>query len=390
MKQTLLLCLVISIFQLSCSQYKKGYEIDVNVSNLNANKVFLYTMKRTPLQGLYWPNIDSASVVNGIAKLKRDTVLDEPSWSSGIYYIDTISGKRRDFVIKDKFKDKGTYGNFILENTHISIMGDAKAPVGLEIDGSPESDMNMRYGLIVPNISAVNKRIDEARKKYDHKLLSEAQDAKNHIVKSFKKRLNILTEQNSSSWMILMNVYQNATLFSPKELIEITRKFDIQLLATPKGKALTNFTKQSKSLVVGADFPQFNYIDDLGKKWSLNDVKGRKGTLIIFWASWCGPCRREIPELKKIFQSYQAKGINLVSISTDHDIAAWRLAMKQEAMPWLNLSNLPGDNKLINSAYNLQAIPAIYLLDSGNKIVMPNENQISIIMENLEKVLRKG
>ena len=393
MKYTLCLCLFIFIYLslVSCSQQSKsGYEIEINVSNINANKVFLYTMKKTPLKEFYWPDIDSATVINGKAKLKRDTLLADASWASGIYYIDSVTRKKEEFVFKNTFKGKGKSTSFILENGHMSILGDMKDPSGLIIAGSMENELDMRYGLLGPNTSSVNKRIGDAEKNKDSRLLSAALNEKKEKIQSFKKKLNKLTEQYPSSWFILLNVFQNANYFTPSELEEISGKFSAKLLTTPKGKSLTSYTIQSRKLVTGAEFPQFSYIDESGKKWALNDAKGKKGTLVIFWASWCGPCRKEIPELKKIHQLYKSKGINLVSISTDHDIAAWRLAMKQEAMPWLNLSNLPGDYKLINSTYNLYAIPSVYLLDSENKIVMPDEYQVSKIRENLKKLIEKG
>lgn len=390
MKYLIALYLAISIANTCCSQQKIGYEIDINVSNINANKVYLYTMKDNAMQKAYWPNIDSARLVNGKAKLKRDTLLKDASWSSGIYYIDTLTKKKETFVFKNNFKSKGKSMSFILENGHMNISGDIKNPEGLKIDGSLENELNMRYGLLGPNTSGVNKRIDEAEKNKDAKMLAAALSAKKDSIESFKRMLNQLTEKYPSSWLILLNVYQNADRFTPPELEEISGKFSNSILETPKGKSLLNFAKQSGKLVTGAVFPQFNYVDAVGKRWSLDEVKGNNGTLVIFWASWCGPCRKEIPELKKIHQTYKSKGINLVSISTDHDIAAWKLAMKQEAMGWINLSNLPGDSKLINSTYNLYAIPSVYLLDSQNKIVMPDEYEIPKIKEQLKKLVEKG
>ena len=80
----------------------------------------------------------------------------------------------------------------------------------------------------------------------------------------------------------------------------------------------------------------------------------------------------------------------MVSISTDHDIVAWRQAMKEESMAWTNLSNLPGDGKIINSTYNIYAIPSVFLLDAENKIVMPDEYDIPTIREYIEKLLSRG
>ena len=105
----------------------------------------------------------------------------------------------------------------------------------------------------------------EARKNGDHKALSASLSAKNDSLRAFKTLLNKLTEQHPSSWMVLLNVFQNASLLSPSELAEITNKFDKKVLSTPKGKELVNFTKQSKSLIIGADFPTLTTLIKMGK-----------------------------------------------------------------------------------------------------------------------------
>lgn len=150
------------------------------------------------------------------------------------------------------------------------------------------------------------------------------------------------------------------------------------------------FVQQKRvNLVAGSSFPVFNYKDVNQKMVSLAHVKGKRGTLVIFWASWCGPCRDEIPAMKKIYAEYKSKGINLVSISIDHDRKAWKKAVALEKMPWPNLSNLPGDDNEILKKYNINGIPAIFLLDAKNTVIMSNECAVPEVKASLIKFTAK-
>ena len=77
----------------------------------------------------------------------------------------------------------------------------------------------------------------------------------------------------------------------------------------------------------------------------------------------------------------------MVSISVDHDINAWKKALGIELMQWPNISNLPGDKNEIYKKYNINAIPAIFLLDEKNNIVMTNDYRMPVLRENLDKML---
>lgn len=123
-----------------------------------------------------------------------------------------------------------------------------------------------------------------------------------------------------------------------------------------------------KSLI-GTSVANFGLKDKDGKAYNVKDiVAGKKYILIDFWASWCAPCRKEIPNLKTAYTAYSEKGFEILSISIDKDEKAWLKALGQENMQWHNLLD---DNKVSN-AFNVKTIPATYLIDSKGVIIGDN------------------
>lgn len=156
------------------------------------------------------------------------------------------------------------------------------------------------------------------------------------------------------------------------------QKTDISPVTTQKANVLN-------SLHTTSSFPVFNYPDTSGKKISLNTVKGKKATLIVFWASWCSPCRKEIPALKTFYGQYKDKGISIVSVSVDQNITAWKKAVKEEKMPWSNIANLPSDGQEIMEFFGIKSVPTMFLLDGNNQILLsdPAFEQVLVKVKTL-------
>jgi len=120
------------------------------------------------------------------------------------------------------------------------------------------------------------------------------------------------------------------------------------------------------ALKTGSQIPPIVYNDPNGKPVDIKSYKG-KYVLIDFWASWCGPCRKAIPEVKTLYTQYKEKGFEVLSISVDTDNSAWRRAMSEEAMPWTQVLS-PDKNKTL-ADFMIIGIPTLYLIDRDGKIV---------------------
>lgn len=366
------------------------YEINGEVKNLPAKWVYIRVMKKDAEGKLYWPLIDSAKVDNGKFKLHKDTILQDPAWASALSYKDTISNKYVAFSFINPLKKEAEmgskHGNFILENAKQTVTGEGAL---LRLNGSKETDYNMKYSLMfTPSLRGINRRIDSLQALSKDAEYQAAVVERKAIIRKYKDEFMTMVKENPSTWMAVVNVYQNAAAFDPEDLEAMIAVFDEGLMATAKGKALAKHIHQSKLLLQNKAFPDFNYVSSDNKKFQLNQLKGKKGTLVVFWASWCGPCRAEIPELKAFYQSYKAKGISLISISTDQNIGDWKKALEKEKMPWPNLANLPGNAKEINAKYNIKAIPAMFLLDKDNKIVLADPNDFDIVVKKTNELVR--
>lgn len=103
---------------------------------------------------------------------------------------------------------------------------------------------------------------------------------------------------------------------------------------------------------------------------SLSEYVGKGNYVLIdFWASWCGPCMREMPAIKALYEKYKAKGFDIVGVSLDQDKAAWKGAIKRLDLPWHHISDLKGWKSAATAAYGINSIPATLLVDPEGKIV---------------------
>ena len=131
---------------------------------------------------------------------------------------------------------------------------------------------------------------------------------------------------------------------------------------------------------VGQKAKEITLPDTKGKTISLSSFKG-KVVLIDFWASWCGPCRRSIPDLKKMYDKFQSKGFEIYGVSLDADKFAWKMAIKEDHINWIHVNDASG---AVAGPWNVNYIPNTFLLDKDGKVIAVNPSHAE-----LDTLLRK-
>ena len=142
----------------------------------------------------------------------------------------------------------------------------------------------------------------------------------------------------------------------------------------PDSKQAASLKKQDEAkrmqeaLVVGAKFPDFDEKDVTGKPLSIANYKG-KVVLIDFWATWCGPCVAELPNVLKAYEKYHPQGFEIIGISLDKDKDKLEKFTKEKIMPWQQYFDGQVWQNKLSTKYGVNSIPATYLLDGEGKII---------------------
>ena len=147
-------------------------------------------------------------------------------------------------------------------------------------------------------------------------------------------------------------------------------QIDEKLRQSDLGKELLAKILKVKKTQEGAIAPDFTQLDVNGKPVKLSDFRG-KYVLLDFWASWCGPCRRENPNVLKAYNTYKDKGFTVLGVSLDKsgDREKWLAAIEKDSLPWIQVSDLKAWDNEAAKLYEVDAIPMNFLIDPNGKII---------------------
>ena len=247
-----------------------------------------------------------------------------------------------------------------------------------KISGTTSNDHFNEYKFetkeFVEAIDLIKIDIQKAAQEGNNALVKDFQDDyKNVQDQIYSYELEFL-KRNYDSYLsiILLDRFIASKVLSISEAIDVFNLMTERIQNSDIGiKLKSTFDNPDQPIDIGYYAPNFTAPNPDGQMKSLNDMLG-KVTLLEFWASWCGPCRRENPNLVKIYKKYKDLGFNIIGVSLDKSMPQWTKAIEDDYLTWDHLSNLKFWQDPIARLYKVRAIPASFILDEKGLIVSKN------------------
>lgn len=154
------------------------------------------------------------------------------------------------------------------------------------------------------------------------------------------------------------------------EMDELLQSIDTTFSKSQKYQQLKEILVELYPIAIGGKYTDLELNDTKGETVHLSDyIKSGQYNMVEFWASWCGPCRYEIPHLRHVYEAYGKDGLNMVSVSLDDKDEAWKEALKEENMKWTQLCDQKGWAGEVATKYHIRGVPFSLILDGEGKII---------------------
>ena len=239
------------------------------------------------------------------------------------------------------------------------------------VDGSEESNNLKNLNSILTARDSINMVLQKAQMTRNQQLFQEAVVVYNQITESVDAQIKaFITKQPGT--MASLAAIQNLSMDNDYQYFK-------QVTEALKGKAdgnefyesIKTQVQQQGKLAIGAPAPEIALPQPNGEVLKLSDLKGQY-VLIDFWASWCGPCRKENPNVRKVYAKYHDKGFEILGVSLDKNSSAWLNAIKQDDLQWRHISDLKYWQSDVVPEYQIKGIPLTYLVDPEGNIAAKN------------------
>ena len=239
----------------------------------------------------------------------------------------------------------------------------------MDVSGTPNNDVlnafsNIRKEIL-KSMEAIMEELDNATEARKAELLQQFGK-----VNASETDLSFDFCKNNANSLAMAYVLRSKSSDFSMEQIKELLALDGPWKSTPEAKSIIEYVARVEASAVGKQFTDFEMNDINGTARHLSDYVGKgKYVLIDFWASWCGPCRREMPNVVKAYAEYKDKGFEIVGISLDKDGDYWKEAVAELGMTWIQLSDLNYWNCSGAKLYAVRAVPATILIDPQGKII---------------------
>lgn len=346
---------------------QQGYTIDAHIKGQGSYK--LTVMHQTPTgRQSDTPQVVSADHFRFAGKVSGPVV--------AYMYSSHPSAKHE--VVKGGMFIPGPGLEFVLTNDAITITGDASEGFMASVKGGKLNEelarlkakenplVKKRWEL--QKTSAGIKRSDTAAMRAIRGQLTAIDQERTQLRKDYISR----HPGSFISMYLLSQLYEN---YSLAEYEQAYQKLAATYKSSQYGKIVAGKIESTKATALGQTAINFTKKDINGNNFSLASLKG-KYVLLDFWGSWCGPCRQSHPHLKKVYEKYAAKGLEIVGISEEKQAdlakceAAWKKAVQDDGINWLHVMNNYGkeDFDLVQK-YGVTGFPTKFLLDKEGKIL---------------------
>ena len=340
--------LVIALAVFSCQPAKNEFLIKGTFAGVETGKVYLQKLVDGRPQ-----SIDTADISDGKFTFKGKMEIPD------IRFL--------------RLNEQDYFAQLFIDNSNITISAKKDSLRNTKITGSPTQDIFQTY---VNEMEKLNKDVMGLQSKYQNAITSgNTQDADKAKIdymamiennKVYTK--NFVKEHSNSVVSAYITLVQLSSQIDGAELDSITSKFAPEISTSEYVIKLKQMVEDQKKTAIGAVAPDFTMNDTMDKPIQLSSLRG-KVVLVDFWASWCGPCRQENPNVVKLYQQYKDKGFEILGVSLDRTKEEWLKAIQDDKLTWLHVSDLKYWQNSAAQLYAVNAIPQSFLLDKDGKII---------------------
>lgn len=350
MKIKVLLTFVIAFVLMSCN--KTSFNVNVDLQNADGKMVYLYKF----VNGKSEP-IDSTLLQNNVANFEVENS------NVTTYYMLKVENQRNTF-------------GFFSENTDVKIVGDIEDYADVAITASDAQQLVNEYNAendrFYDEVMELRKRYELAAQNNDEDAIMQINHEYDEIEKNQSDYISNFITENSNSFVVPFILYYNRYNYELNELEDFVANFNIKE-ESEFSTMLNDYISKLQRVDIGQQYLDFTQETPEGELLSLSGLIGKYKLLLIdFWASWCGPCRAENPNVVAVYNEYHDKGFDILGVSLDSQKENWIKAIEKDGLVWHNVSDLKDWSNEAAQLYAVSSIPSNVLLDENGVIIAKN------------------